>query len=170
MDTRCLTSNNMEQRFDLEERAAATILERGVRIPFRAPLFFRMLGKKEVGIVMKPAPLGKLIAISREFTSMGVEVEMLDEMTSNQLNNFVIEHTDSIIRIVGIMLVGKSKLLALVCWWLRRTLTCRKLLDVVKLTIAINGVESFMSSIVLLGRMRMTQPRTSPQDQGSQEA
>lgn len=165
----------MEQRLDIEERAAATILERGVRIPFRAPLFLRLLGKKKVYLLMRPAPMGRLIAISREFTSMGVEVETLDEMTSLQLNDFVIKHTDSIIRIVAIMLVGRSPFKGLMCWWLKRQITSRMVADIVKLMVSVNGVESFMSSIVLMGQMRMTQSRmtqtmTSPMEKGSQEA
>lgn len=159
----------MQQRLDIENQAAATILERGARIPLRAPRFLRLFGKKEISVVMRPAPLGRLIEVSRVFTSMNVEVEYLDNMNSIAINKFIIENTKPVVEMMAIMLFGKSMLLPFYRRWLMKNITSRKFADMVKVIIAINGVENFMVSIVLMGQMRMTQPRTSPMENRSQE-
>lgn len=165
----------MDKEKNIEQLAAETILERGVRVGLPAPRFFRFFGKKEVGIIIKQPYLGTLLHVSRLCTKAGFDFEGIDEGKLDAAHQMMVDNVKDAARIIAFCVLNSRLKIWLFTWfltdWLIWKLKPRKLAEISMLIITLGGYQDFTTSIRLLRMMKVTTPKNlSPQDQGSQQA
>jgi hypothetical protein len=157
-----------------EQLAAERILESGVRVKVPAPLFLRLFGKKEIGLLIKQPYLGTLMHISRLTLKAGFDFEGLDKGDMEAAHDLVKQHTGTICRILSVSVLNSRVKINLfgrfVAGWLKWKIKPRKLAEIIMTIILLSGVQDFTSSIRLIRSLKVTTPRNlSPKDQGSQK-
>lgn len=159
---------------NVEQLAAERILESGVRVKLPAPLFLRMLGKKQVSLLIKQPYLGTLMHISRLALQSGFDFEQIDRGEMEAAHRLVSEHARTASRIVAVAVLNsrlKIRLFARpLAGWLQYKLKPRKLAEIIMTLVLLSGIQDFTSSIRLIRSLRVTAPKNlSPAEQGSQE-
>lgn len=159
----------------VEKQAAETLLEKGVRIGLSAPFFFRLFGKKEVGLVIRPTYLGTLEAVSALYLSLGVDLTNLEQWDIEDIHAFVHKHGKTVRRIIAIAALNGNWSVRLLtkplASWLKWKLTPAKMLDIAGMVILLSQVDRFTNTIKLFGSMRITSPKNlSPTTTGVNEA
>jgi len=160
---------------DVERRAAETILERGVRVPIPAPRFLRLLGKKQIKVMIRQSHLGTLEHFSTLELKEGFSFEGIDSGNLDAAHEMISKHGKTVRKLLAIVILDSrlkiwlfSDLLAS---WLKWKLTPKRLLEVFLVAVTISGVEDFTNTIRLIRSMRVTMPRNlSPTSKGSHEA
>lgn len=160
---------------DTERRAAETLIERGVRVTIPAPRFFRLFGKREIGLTVKQPTLRTLLTVSALSLKAGFSFEGIDSGNIDAAHQLIRDHARTLTRIVAVFILNKPtriKLFAgILSCYLANRLTAQKITGIVVLMITFSGVQDFTNSIRLIRSMSLTTPRNlSPEDQGSQEA
>ena len=160
---------------NVEQLAAETILERGIRVNVPSPRFFKLFGKKEVGLVIKQPYLGTLMHMSRLCLKAGFNLDDVDEGKVDAAFGLMEKHGRTVAKIVAVIILNskfKIRLFSnILSYWLLWKMKPRKLVEMVILLITLSGVQDFTTSIRLIRRMKTTTPKNlSPMEQGSQQA
>lgn len=144
-------------------------MERGVRVPVRAPLLLRVFGKKTVPMVIKQPSMGVLIYISRAYLKMGIDVEQLEGGSVEEAHRLLAQNGRSVARIAAIgWLRTRTRIRlfsGLVARWLLWRLSPQQLRDVLLVLVTLSGVNDFTNTIRLLRAMNMMSPKLSPEEE-----
>ena len=156
---------------DTEKLAAEVLLDKGVAWRLPAPWFLRVFGKSTVLISVKPLRLGTLLELSRLYLAMGITEEKL----SGDVNQLIRSNVTMVTRIAAICVLNSRiqiKLFAgILSRFLLNRLTGNALLELMMFIITLSGASAFLSTIRLIGVMKMTSPRNlGPEEQGSQQS
>jgi hypothetical protein len=151
-----------------EKHAAEVLLDRGVTWPVKAPWFLWFLGKRKVSI--KALRLGTLLELSRLYTAAGIDLNEIDKDPHVTLQ----DHLKPICRIVAVSILNSKIPIRLLAKPLERFIirkfTANMLLEVMVFIATFSGYTSFLSTIRLIGDLKVTTPKNlSPEDQGSQQ-
>lgn len=140
----------------VEKLAPELLLKRGVRVAVPAPLFLRLLGKKEFQLILHHPTARTLLKIADEYLKMAApegEVK-LDDMVAHYRR-----HAKRVHKIVALGFFNRKAYGAgLLARYLRRKLTERQFLYLYQLLLLHGGVEDFLNTIRLIGRTRITRP------------
>lgn len=156
----------------VEQRAAQTILERGVRVEIPAPLLLRFFGKRNITIVLKQPSLGTLIRMSDLYLSTGIVKSQLDDIELEAVIKLIGKHGKTFSKIIALAYLNgywSGKLFSglLTLWVLK--LPPQKISAIISLLFVCSGAEDFMTTIRLVQQMKITEPSLSPESQGSQQ-
>ncbi|GHT15039.1 hypothetical protein AGMMS4956_14150 [Bacteroidia bacterium] len=146
----------------IEIKAADTLLEHGVRV---------RMGKRR-SLVFRQPRIGTLLAISKEFLKMGVDIEKLDGGSVEEAHRLFLQNGRAMARIAAIGWLGsriKIRLLtSIVSRHLQWRLTPQQLRDIMLLLVTLSGVQDFTNTIRLVQTMTLTAPKNlSPEESGS---
>lgn len=152
----------------IEEKAAVTLLDKGIKVPVKAPLLFRLFGKRLVHIVVRSPRLGTLYRLSLLIVRAGLTEEILNGEKPHQLILSYVKPMTQIAAqawlnnwICGRVFGG------LVAFWFRWSMDNIKLLGLCRVLVTLTGSEAFPNSITLVTSLKVTSPRMSQQTEGS---
>jgi hypothetical protein len=147
----------------VELKAADTLLERGVRASFRAPLLLRVFGKKTLGLTYRQPTMGLLVCISREYLKMGIDVEALEGGSVEEAHRLLARNGLGVARIAAMgwlrTRVRIRLLTGIVARWMLWRLSPQQLRDVLLLLVTLSGVQDFTTTIRCLRAMNMMSPK-----------
>jgi antitoxin component of RelBE/YafQ-DinJ toxin-antitoxin module len=147
-----------------EKRAANILLERGVKVSIKAPLFFRLFGKKQMRIVVKAPTLATLINIANE--SLSIELE--ETINLKQATQVVSQHGKTMSRIVAHAVINGTVMpfrVRLLAWYLRKHVAVNELFYLYQLIMLYGGYEDFITIIRFTQATRITKPMNLSQDE-----
>ena len=156
---------------DTEKLAAEVLLDKGVAWRLPAPWFLRIFGKSTVRLSIKPLRLGTLLELSRLYLAMGITEEKL----SGDVNQLIRSNVTMVSRIAAICILNSRIRIRLftgiLARFLQNRLTGNAMLELMMFVVTLSGASAFLSTIRLIGVMKMTSPRNlGPEDQGSQQS
>lgn len=154
---------------NIEQQAAARLLDKGIKVRATAPLFLRLFGKKQVAFVVRQPFLGTLYRISAIFLEMGISDERLGEIGGENIHLLITQHGRALAKIAALAILNgkwRGRVFGrLFGNWLFWKLNSVQLLTICQVLAAITGTEAFTNTIGLVRTMKMTEP--SHQAQGS---
>lgn len=154
-----------------EQHAAATLLDKGIKVPVTAPLLLRMLGKRTVNLVIKQPYLGTLYRISWLMLKTRLNDKQLNELNEANAHILFARHGSSLAKVVAAAWLNDywlGKLFTgLVSKWLYWHLTPIQLLTIANVLVFLSSTQSFTNTIRSVASMKMTKPNLSQQNQGS---
>lgn len=156
---------------DTEKLAAEVLLDKGVAWRLPAPWFLRIFGKSTVMMSVKPLRLGTLLELSRLYLAMGITEEKL----SGDINQLIRSNATMVSRIAAVCVLNSRIRIRLfrnvLGRFLLNRLTANAMLELMMFVVTLSGSSAFLSTIRLIGVMKMTSPRNlGPEDQGSQQS
>lgn len=157
----------MDRTSRTKRRAAATLLERGVRVPcVSAPLFMRLFGVRRWHVTLRQPTLADLIRISEIVVGMGLNPTDLDGLTVERAYALIRAHGRAALQVLALA-VGRRRLpRRWVAWWLGRHLTPSAFAEAWTVFVLTAGVSDFIGSI----RLMTTVDNLSPNGAANQQA
>lgn len=154
-----------------EIKAARTILDEGVPLEVATPSLFRLFGKKVFTLRVTQPKAGTGLRITVLRLKMGISDEDFDTMTIEDALRHQVKHTDTVARIVALVLLrGRlrgwlfSRLLG---YYLRENCHYKTLLNIMQIVTLDNGLEDFLTIIRLTELLILTEPNLSQETQRS---
>jgi hypothetical protein len=161
----------MKEDLATEKLAADLILRRGARIKMRAPLFLRLLGKKDVSVIVRAPLEGTMMRVASYYLGTGLAQEKLQNISHEQALAVMAVHGKAINKCVACGILngywsGKyfTNLLA---WYLRWHCKPEELLMIANILLLYGGVSDFMSTTRSVRLMKLTGPRLGQDQEGS---
>lgn len=146
-----------------ELRAAETILQRGVRVKSRAPLLFRMLGKKSITLTLRQPTGGALIRMGYWYLLTQLPMSKLENISIEEALLYQVKYGKLIYRALAcLFLVGRFRtwlFLRPFSEYLRENLPFHDALRLLQLSILHGGLEDFMNITRLVRAKMITPPR-----------
>lgn len=148
--------------------AADTILDIGVPVKMRAPMFLRLLGKKTITLTIKQPFLGTCIRATRYYLlaqSNGIDAKTYTDALKVREKNavYIAKAVATYIcrgRIRGFLFTG------IIAKWLINGVSEKTLLNITDAALT-SGIEDFMTTIRLTASMNMLTPSLSPMEKRS---
>lgn len=155
-----------------EIKAAHILLEKGSGLQIPAPFFYRLIGKKTLDFAICMPTASVCLEIIRMRLSMGVTDEEFEAMNIEKAMRFMLEHGETVARIVAHTILRSGKVYGMNEASLARRLLkyCpfSTLLEVMQIITIESGIQDFTIIIGLLKTMRITKPNDpSQRDQRS---
>lgn len=154
-----------------EELTADAILENGVKVQVKAPFFLRLFRKKYISLKIYQPTMGNKLRINRLYIKMGIAPEALESCTQQTADALMIQHSHTLLRIVGIALcngfIMPWLLNRLLAFWLKWKLTPKEVCALAQVLVVFSGTSHFMNTIRLIRETMITSPNLSQQAQGS---
>ena len=153
-----------------EANAAKALLEKGMKVPATAPSLLRLFGKRQIQLIVPPPHLGTLYRASEIIDESGLDKVLsgAESVTMHQVHKQYIKPISKIVAvsILNYWFVGWlfARPLAM---WLRWHVTPLYLFTAARVMDTLRLDESFLKSIRLLAKMKMTTPNLSPEEKGS---
>ena len=153
-----------------EKHAADILLDNGVAWRLPSPWLLRLFGKRTIQISIKAIRLGTLLELSSVYSSMGITEESL----TKDPHTLIQSNLKLVCRIAAICILNSKPRIRLFSGVLTKflvsRLTANMLLEVMLFVATYSGVTSFISTIRLIGEMKVTSPKNlGPENQGSQQ-
>jgi len=152
-----------------EHKAANILLKRGVKVPVTAPLFFRLLGKKTIDVVVKAPTSDTLLVIAEKYLSM--RIEQTKDLTLPESFALLKNHSKTMTEIIAITILDQKRnffKIRFFTWLLSKRLTQEELNYLFHLIVIYGGVEDFINTIRLMEAVRITKPMNlSPEEKTS---
>lgn len=145
---------------DTEDKTAVSLLEGGLPLPVRAPLFFRLLGLKQLKCY-QPC-LGNKIRVSRLRIKMGITDEMIADISLEDADRLLLAHGLTLCRIIAI---GMYKGLVfpwlfnrITGYWIMWNMKPKHICTVAYVMIAQSGTADFIDTTRCILRERILKP------------
>ena len=161
----------MEEKPQVEQFAADTILQRGVKVNIPAPLLFRIVGKKTIGVTVTSPFEGTMHRVASYYLSTGLTTDQLEGITIEQALELHIKHGKAISKAIAVAILNGyitgylfTKILAKYLRW-----HCKpaELYSLTTLLIIHGGIQDFINTTKSVRTMTtITQPRKGQQNQG----
>lgn len=152
-----------------EQKAAEALLDKGIKVPVTAPLFFRAFGKKDFYPVIRPSYLGTLYHIDLIYERAGLTAEALESIEDNQ-HGMYRKYVKPLSRAIAWGILNNTTLGMLLArplaWYLRGHMTNIRLLYAGRMLDTLSRPQAFTTTTKLLGRLKMTAPNLG-QEHGS---
>lgn len=149
----------------VEQRAADTLLDKGVPILLRAPLLLRLFGKKRIKAIFHNPTGGTLLKINSYYLSMGVTAKGLAEMDFNGLLNAQVSQHTKVYKALACALLNNRLLQFLftkiIAWWMADSLAYKYACRLYEVLLIQGGIEDFTNIIGLGAKLNMMATRTS---------
>lgn len=163
-----------EQR--VQQQAADTILERGVRFQIPAPFYLRVIGKKTVDITIYRPKMGTLIAMSGISAELNAELDKLNDGSFQHAYALVEQYGDKILRWIATAIINDRTISEKSCNRLANKLKWRldanKTATLFMTIVLLGGVKDFTNTIRLFNSINLLERKTetenlSPNEKGS---
>jgi hypothetical protein len=156
---------------NIEQNAAETLLNKGIKVRVTAPLLFRLFGKATIGITITQPRLGTLYRISAVYLKAGIiddDLPLINDANAHELFN---KHGYWLAKVAAIAWLNNLWLgkvfTGIVTRWLYEHLTALQLLAIANVLAVLSGTQAFTNTIRLAASMKMTKPNLSQTNQGS---
>nr|WP_067054071.1 hypothetical protein [Mucilaginibacter sp. L294] len=149
----------------IEQRAANTLLDKGVSVSFRAPLFLRLFGKKRINTTIGNPTGGTYLQLTICFLKMMLSDTEMADMNFGSLLNHQVKYHKTVYRAVACALLNSRwlrwPLTRPLAWMLADVLPYKTACRLFEVLIVQGGVEDFTNIIGLGARLNMTTAKTS---------
>jgi len=146
---------------EVEIKAVDTILDKGVRVPIPTPFFLRIIGIKQVSVVVRRPVMGTMLRISKRYVQLKVSEKIYEKEWQDWVTMFV-GNLIPVSRIVAVgMLRGKWAGLLFtrpLAYYLRWHMNTRQMAEIAALLVTLSGIQDFMNTITFLRGMKTTTP------------
>ncbi|ADY51514.1 hypothetical protein Pedsa_0942 [Pseudopedobacter saltans DSM 12145] len=154
-----------------ELHAVETLLQRGVKVKARAPLLFRLFGKKTIVFKLGQPKAGTLHRVASYYLRTGIDQTKLHEITSEEALTVISVHGKNIYKAVATAILNGywSGMLFTkpFAWWLSWHLTPKAILTLMDILITYGGIQDFMTTTRLVRSMKLTAPNLGQKTKGS---
>lgn len=150
---------------DMQEFAADTLLERGLPLPIRATLFFRLLGlsTKDGQLACYQPTLGNLGRINRLYRRMGVTIDSLRAISLVDAQLLSEKHGLTMGRIIALGMVRGWIMPVLLGWIvamkIKWSLKPQHICSAVVVMVAHSGIEAFIDTTRYIGDLVILAPK-----------
>ncbi|RQO78113.1 hypothetical protein DBR40_09185 [Pedobacter sp. KBW01] len=145
---------------EMELLTADTLLEKGVLLPIKAPLIFRLFGMKQLKFYRPSA--GNQLRIDSLYLKMGISDDEIGEISLHQAKELELKHTYTHCRIIAIAMfkgiLFPWLLNRIVAVWLKWNLNQKQIMYAAELLLAMGGTANFMNTTRLIREMKITTP------------
>lgn len=152
----------------VEAFAADTLLERGLLLPVRVPLFFRLLGIRAK--CYQPC-LGNKIRINRRYLKMMLSPEQLKQISLAEADELMIKHGNRLSQIVAFGMVKGWLAPLLLVWligkWIKWYMPPSHICAIAYVMIAQSGTAAFIDTTRCIDRMQILLPQLGQEIQRS---
>lgn len=159
-----------EERPDVEQLAARTILQRGVKFKIVAPWYIKWF-KPTITVTLRSPYLGTLMKVSQYYLSTGLKEHQLDDISVEASLSLMSLHGKAISKALATALLnGRVKqwlFTKMVARYLRWHCEPKELFALVSALLIYGGTSDFMNTTRSVRRMKMTEPRLGQKAQGS---
>ena len=149
----------------IELQAAETLLDIGVKLPVRAPMFLRVLGIKNINLIIKQPYAGTGITAGRLYLKAqknGIDAQnMTEALEVRERNGMLIARAVAVFVLRGKMLAWLFN--RLLGYFLLNGVSEKTLLNIMN-TLVTTGIEDFMTTIRLTAHLKMTARKLSPME------
>jgi hypothetical protein len=160
----------MKENPELERLAAEQILDRGARMKMRAPLLFRLLGKKTISLVVRSPYEGTLHRVSAYYLSTGITADKLEDISTEEAVGLMAAHGKAITKAVAVAWLNgywSGKLLTTpLAWYMRWHCKPAEICTIALMLLLYGGTSDFINTTRSVRMMKITSPRLG-QNQGS---
>ena len=147
----------------VEKMASDRLLQKGVPMKIRTPLFFRLLGWKHFTLRVTSPTFGTLLRVSNYYLSTGLSIDKLEDITHEMALSLMIAHGKAISKAVACAWLNRkwADVLAtrLLAWYLREHSTPAELCNAVLMITVLGGTADFTNTTRSVGLMTVTAPR-----------
>lgn len=154
---------------EVELKATETLLDKGVKIYFKAPLFFRMFRKKTIALTLRNPSIGTTVRCSRYYLKVGLTPEQSKAIEFNELLSAQASKSYLFARLVACALLNSRfwgwLLTKPLAYYIVGNIEMKRLCKVVEILIIQGGIEDFTNIIGLAQRMNImsqTSQQNSP--------
>lgn len=153
-----------EQQF-----AADTLLERGLPLPVRATLFFRLLGFKTLKCYQPT--LGNLIRINRIYLKTGITAETFKEISLRDAQILTVNHGFRLCKIIALGMVkgwiAPILLANLIAFRLLYLLKPKQICAVAQVMVEYSGTDVFIDTTSYISKLSVLNRKLGQKVQGS---
>lgn len=156
----------------IEQFAADTILQRGVKVKIPAPFLLRKLRiKKTVSLTLSSPFEGTMHRVASYYLRTGITMDMVEGLTTEEAVKLHAKHGKTISKAVAVAILNGyvtgwlfTKPLA---WYLRWHLKSHELYVLTTTLLIYGGVQDFINTTKSVRKMTLTMPRKGQKAQGS---
>lgn len=149
---------------EVQQRAADVLLDRGVRVKVPAPVWYRLVGVKEVSVTLYRPKLGTLIAMSRISAAIDVDFEKLTDGSFKEAYNLCNRYGEQIAKWVAVALLNDKRAIERQANRLARRLMwgmpTDRLAELFTLVVLLSGVQDFLTTIRFVQQSNVMRRRT----------
>jgi hypothetical protein len=153
-----------------EQRAAETLLNKGIKVRVSSPLLFRLFGKRQFHPVIRPPALGTIVRIRKEYLSAGLTNEDIQNIATANIDELVKKLAKPLSRIAAYGLLNSYWLGLLfgrlLGGYLYRHMDANEFTTAIKVIIMMGDRTDFTNIITLVAKMDITTPTMSQTTQG----
>jgi len=149
----------------IEQRAASSLLDRGVRVKLPAPFFLKLFFIKNIRLTLRQPFLGTHLHAARLINAAAMNLDGVEDGDLTAVYNLIEKHGETMAHICAIFLLRRKWRIRLLAGALTKrllwSLTNTKLTEIILLVMAFGGLEDFTSSIrlMLAFQQKMMAPR-----------
>lgn len=156
----------------VEQFAADTILQRGVKVKIPAPFLLRKLRIKKTFSLTLTSPFeGTMHRVASYYLSTGITQDKVEGLTTEEAVALHAKHGKTISKAVAVAILNgyiSGKLFTKpLAWYLRWHLTSHKLYILTTTLVIYGGVQDFINTTKSVRKMTLTKPRKGQKTQGS---
>lgn len=156
----------------IEQFAADTILQRGVKVKIPAPFLLRKLRiKKTVSLTLSSPFEGTMHRVASYYLRTGITMDLVEGLTTEEAVKLHAKHGKTISKAVAVAILNGyvsgwlfTKPLA---WYLRWHLKSHELYVLTTTLLIYGGVQDFINTTKSVRKMTLTKPRKGQKAQGS---
>lgn len=134
----------------IELKATDAILQRGVRVRARAPLFLRLFCKRTIVLKLRPPTGGAYLRMGRWFLKCQLSMNDLEKLSVEDALLFQVRYADYVYKALACVFLVDKRLTKLFlkpyASYLREAMPVKEALALLQLTILQGGVEDFMTT------------------------
>jgi len=146
-----------------ELHATETLLERGVRVRVRAPLFLRLLFIKTIVLRLSVPYAGAFVRMGRWYLLCQLDIDKLEKISTEDALLFKVKYSDYIYRALACLFIGNKLLTRLFLKpyanWLKESMTTKDALTLIQLVIVEGGLKDFMTTTRYIRGVMITIPK-----------
>lgn len=147
----------------MELKASETLLQRGIRVRVRAPLWLRMFFVKTVVLKLSVPYGGALLRMGSWYLKCQLSIADLEKISLEDSLLFNVRYGENVYKALACLFIG-NKLLTRIflkpyASWLRENMTQKQCLQMLSLVIASGGLEDLMTTTRYIRGVMITAPR-----------
>lgn len=149
-----------------ELQAANSILKRGVRYKIPAPLFLRLIGRKQTGITITQLCMGTELRVAAILAEKGITEQKVKDTEPARL---MLEHYADLLEIVAITTLNRFAVSKVALWYRKRQLrrlTAWQLFELYTTIKQYSGLTPFTVITRLAAATRTTKPNLGQEETG----
>jgi len=156
----------------VEQFAADTILQRGVKVKIPAPFLLRKLRlKKTIALTLRSPFEGTMHRVASYYLSTGITMDVIEGLTTEEAIKLHAKHGKTMSKAVAVAILNgyiSGKLFTRpLAWYLRWHLKSHELYVLTTTLLIYGGVQDFINTTKSVRKMTLTKPKMGQKTKGS---